>query len=110
MLRVGLDDVRRRLGSDDSRLGPWCVAAGESLGEIGDHAGARVHLAEAVRLFERGGATARDYARVRFGLARAWKEVDGARARTFAAQARIDATEAGATKLVAEIDGWLASQ
>jgi eukaryotic-like serine/threonine-protein kinase len=110
LLRVGLDDVRRRLGSDDSRLGPWCVAAGESLREIGDHDGARVHLAEALRLFERGGATARDYARVRFGLARAWADADVARAGEFAEQARIDAAEAGATKLVAEIDGWLASR
>jgi hypothetical protein len=59
-------------------------------------------------LFERGGASGRDYARVRSGAARARVGEDPAGARRLAQQARADALDAGATAMVASIDAWLA--
>ncbi len=108
LLAAGLAHVRARVGDDDDRLGPWWVAQGESLREIGELEGARAALDEALRIFERTGASARDYARVRFAAARAWHERDLARAHALAEQARRDAGEAHADKLAAEIDAWLA--
>ncbi|HWB76862.1 MAG TPA: tetratricopeptide repeat-containing protein kinase family protein, partial [Nannocystaceae bacterium] len=109
LLHDGLAHVRARRGEDDALLGPWWVAEGESLLELGAHERARFAFAAALRLFERTGASARDYARVRFAAARAWQDADADRARLLAEQARVDATDAKADTLVAEIDAWLAT-
>ena len=109
LLRDGLAHVRSRRGDDDPLLGAWWVAEGESLLELGKPEDARAALDAALRLFERSGAGARDYARVRFGAARAWQDSDPGRARLLAEQARADALEAHADVLLTEIDAWLAT-
>ncbi len=109
LLELGIEHTRARLGVEDTRLGPWWVSIGESRLELAEYARARAALGEALRIFERTGASARDYARVRFAAARAWVELDVARARSLARQARVDALEAGSARQVSAIDAWLAN-
>ena len=109
LLEAGLADLLRRYGPEDTRLGPWWTATGESALAIGREARAREALGAAVRVFERTGATARDYARVRFGLARAWSTEDPAKARALAERARDDAELAKAASQQSEIEAFLAT-
>lgn len=106
LLEAGLANKITRLGPDDAQLGPWWVATGESALAVGDRVRAREALGASLRIFERTGASARDYARVRLGLARAWAREDMARARVFAEQARTDAVGG---KRREEIEAFLAS-
>jgi tetratricopeptide (TPR) repeat protein len=108
LLQAGLANRRRELGPDEPGLGPWLVALGESKLALGDDAAAQDHLGAALRTFERSGATAGDYARVRLSLARAWSRDDTVRARVLAEAARSDAVEADAASRLAEIDAFLA--
>ncbi|MEM9455842.1 MAG: serine/threonine-protein kinase [Myxococcota bacterium] len=107
LLEQGLGNSLRRLDPDDARLGPWWVAAGESSVAVGDHERAREALAAALRVFERTGAQAGDYARVRLGLARAWSAADPEYARSLARQALADAIEADATQVRSEVEALL---
>ena len=107
LLEQGLEHALRRLEPDDARLGPWWVATGESSVAVGDHERAREALAAALRVFERTGAQARGYARVRLGLARAWSTADPAHARSLARQALTDAIEADATQIRSEVEALL---
>ncbi len=108
LLAQGLAHVRARRDRDDPLLGPWWVALAESQLEQGDTVAAQASFDAALRLFERGGASGRDYARVRSGAARARVGEDPAGAWRLAQQARADALDAGATAMVASIDAWLA--
>ncbi|MFO0632207.1 MAG: hypothetical protein U0168_05080 [Nannocystaceae bacterium] len=69
LLAQGLAHVRARRDRDDPLLGPWWVALAESQLEQGDTVAAQASFDAALRLFERGGASGRDYARVRRGRA-----------------------------------------
>ncbi|MBX7081063.1 MAG: tetratricopeptide repeat protein, partial [Nannocystaceae bacterium] len=107
LLAQGLAHVRVRRGDDDPLLGPWWVALGESQLALGQLDAAGTSFDAALRLFERGGASGRDYARVRTGAARALQQRDPSRARWLAQQARTDAIEAGQTAMIASIDALL---
>ncbi|MEX1363892.1 MAG: serine/threonine-protein kinase [Nannocystaceae bacterium] len=109
LLEAGLAHTLHRLGPDDARLGPWWVATGESRLELADHPGAREALTAAVRVFERTGASAADYGRVRLALARAWALTDPQRARALAQQAHHDAREAESAGRQSEIEAFLAT-
>ena len=109
LLETGLANLIQRHGASDGRLGPWWTATGESALAIDRHARAREALTAAIRIFERTGATARDYARVRFALARAWSPQDPTKARALAEQARADAEQAKATTKRSEIEAFLAT-
>ncbi|MEM6989748.1 MAG: tetratricopeptide repeat protein [Myxococcota bacterium] len=108
LLEPGLLHNRERLGPDDARLGPWWVAVGESALAVGALPRAREALRGALRVFERTGATAGDYARVRLALARAVRDEDPARARVLGQRALADAIEARSARRRAEIDAFLA--
>jgi len=109
LLEAGLTNLLERYGPEDTRLGPWWTATGESALATGREAQAREALQAAVRVFERTGATARDYARVRLGLARAWSGKDPAKAREVAERARDDAERAKAASQQSEIEAFLAT-
>jgi len=109
LLELGLAHARQRKDPEGAGLGPWWVATGESSLAVGDRSRAREALTEALRSFERTGASATDYARVRLALARAWSTEEPALARTIARQALADATEAGANRRREEIEGFLAA-
>jgi hypothetical protein len=106
LLELGLDHRRRALGPEASALAPWLVALGESRLALGEDAAAAESSSAALRLFERSGALASDYARVRWALARALAKSDPSRARMLAESAREDAD--GSTRQ-AEIEAWLSA-
>ena len=107
LLELGLTQVQTRA---EARQGPWWVATGESSLAVGNLDRAREALGAALRVFERTGASPGDYARVRLGLARAWRDADPERARVLGEEARVDAVEAGSEKREAEADAFLAGE
>jgi len=108
LLTQGWENRRRAWGPGDPGLAPWLVALGESELAMGNDAEARDHLMAASRTFERDGASADDFARLRLGLAQAWSTVDPERARVLAKLGLDDALEAHDTARRAEFEALLA--
>lgn len=94
---------------DDARVGPWWVATGESALAVGNMERAHEALTAALRVFERTGASAADYARVRLALGRSWADDDPKRARMLAERARADAIESGSATRKADVETFLAT-
>ncbi len=105
-LRRGLT-IRRRLQADDNNLIPWLFAIGDSEVKRGEHAAAREVLREALVLAETDGALPYDFARVRFGLARATAPEDPVAARLMGQAARDAFVNEGQSKGAAEVEAFL---
>ncbi|MEX1361543.1 MAG: serine/threonine-protein kinase [Nannocystaceae bacterium] len=86
-LRRGLA-IRRATDGDGPELIPWLYMIGDSEVERGEPAAAQPVLREALALAETDGASPLDFAKVRFGLARALEVDDPVQARLVAEAAR----------------------
>ena len=107
VLRRGLAIRRRLVDAHEDNLIPWLYAIGDSEVERGEFASAREVLREALALAETDGAAPVEFARVRFGLARATAPNDPVAARMIASAARDAYAAAGYAEFVAEVDAFL---
>ncbi|MBK8239660.1 MAG: serine/threonine protein kinase [Deltaproteobacteria bacterium] len=102
--------IRERIeGAASSNLAAYLVALGESQLAAGQPVAAEQVLRRALRGWEREGAAAADFARVRLMLAEALVGRDDAEARVLARDARADFATLGRTSAVERCDALIAS-
>ncbi|MEM7157651.1 MAG: serine/threonine-protein kinase [Myxococcota bacterium] len=106
-LRRGLAIRRTLQGEDGSGLIPWLYMIGDSELSRGEHEAGRNALREALSLAETDGASPLDFARVRFGLARATAPTDPVAARLIGEAARDAFKDQGRPRSAEKVEAFL---
>ena len=106
-LAAGVEIRESLVGPEDPSLIPWLYAIGDVEVKRGRFTEARAILERALSLCEFDGAPPRDFARIRFALARATVAHDPAAARVLARSARATFEREGYTTAASEVAEFL---